>query len=161
MAFASITPSLWSRNLTTTTRVRSTEDMPTRWTSNPCHPGTRSHVNFCVIDSTWEATGVYEIDRRPNVEAWAKNDHRGFEIQHLFRGVRKKYRPDFLLKITCGKTLVLEVKGRDSQENATKQTFLERWGKAVNDHGGFGRWCWDVSYYPTDVEAIIAKANVG
>jgi type III restriction enzyme len=32
--------------------IRSTEDMRTWWTSKPCHPGTRTHINFCVYDSS-------------------------------------------------------------------------------------------------------------
>jgi type III restriction enzyme len=138
--------------------IRSTEDMRTWWTSKPCHTGKRSHINFCVFDSTWEASESFIIDHHAGVEAWAKNDHLGFEIQYLFRGVRKKYRPDFLIKLNSGQTMVLEVKGRDSQENATKRAFLDEWIKAVNTHGGFGQWCWDVSYHPGEIEGMLSKS---
>ena len=36
--------------------------------------------------------------------------------------------------------LILEVKGRDSDQDRTKRRFLEEWVNAVNAHGGFGHW---------------------
>jgi len=48
--------------------------------------------------------------------------------------------------------LILEVKGLDDQRNQTKREFLNDWVNAVNEHGGFGRWHWDVSFYPSDLE---------
>ena len=66
-------------------------------------------------------------------------------------------RPDFLIKLTNAVTLVLEVKGVDSQQNRTKREFLGEWIKAVNNHGGFGRWEHDVSVDPADVSEILAK----
>jgi type III restriction enzyme len=39
--------------------IRSTGDMGTWYTGKPCAPATRSHINFCVFDSTWEATEAY------------------------------------------------------------------------------------------------------
>ncbi len=36
--------------------------------------------------------------------------------------------------------LVVEVKGRDSQEDQTKREFLHEWVDAVNQHKGFGKW---------------------
>ena len=48
------------------------------------------------------------------VDAWVKNDHLGFEILYVFKGVVKKYRPDFLIRLKNGKMLVLEVKGQDT-----------------------------------------------
>jgi type III restriction enzyme len=45
------------------------------------------------------------------VAAWAKNDHLGFEVLYVFKGVVKKYRLDFLVRLNAGTMLVLEVKG--------------------------------------------------
>ena len=42
-----------------------------------------------------------------NVISWVKNDHLGFEVLYIFRGVVKKYRPDFLIRLANGVTLVL------------------------------------------------------
>ena len=32
------------------------------------------------MTATWEATEAYELDSWPEVAAWVKNDHLGFEI---------------------------------------------------------------------------------
>ena len=69
----------------------------------------------------------------------------------------RKYRPDFLIRLTDGTTLVLEVKGQETDEAKTKHRFLDEWVEAVNVHGGFGRWTWDVSRDPADVEDILAR----
>jgi type III restriction enzyme len=126
------------------------------YTGKPCWATERSHINFCVFDSTWEASEAYHLDRSPLVEAWVKNDHLGFEILYLFNGVVQKYRPDFLIRLTSGATLVLEVKGQDSQQNQAKRQALGEWVDAVNAHGGFGRWASAVSYDPADIADILA-----
>ena len=139
--------------------IRSTGDMRTWWTGKPCEYTQKSHINFCVFDSTWEATEAFELDRNPNVEAWVKNDHLGFEILYIFKGVVQKYRPDFIIQLKTGSHLVLEVKGQDTQQDRTKREFLDEWVRAVNEHGGFGNWQWAVSTHPSDVAGVLQNAN--
>jgi type III restriction enzyme len=137
--------------------IRSTGDMGTWYTGKPCVPADRSHINFCVFDSAWEATEAYELDRNPAVAGWVKNDHLGFEVLYIHRGVVRKYRPDFLIRLATGEHLVLETKGQDTDQDKTKRRFLEEWVRAVNEHGGFGRWRWDVSHDPGDVADILKR----
>jgi type III restriction enzyme len=137
--------------------IRSTGDMRTWYTGKPCELTSRSHINFCVYDSTWEASESFALDRNPAVAAWAKNDHLGFEVLYIFKGVVRKYRPDFLIRLTDDSMLVLEVKGQDSPEDRTKREFLAEWITAVNEHGGFGHWVWDVSFSHKDVDGILER----
>ena len=137
--------------------IRSTGDMRIWYTSKPCVPSKRSHINFCVCDSSWEATEAYHLDHAPEVAAWAKNDHLGFEVFYIHRGVVRKYRPDFLIRLVSGDMLVLEVKGKETEQDKTKRRFLDEWVRAVNSHGGFGRWSCDVSRNPADVREILAR----
>lgn len=137
--------------------VRSTGDMATWYTGRPCARTTHSHINVCVHDGTWEAAEAFELDRNPAVTAWVKNDHLGFEVLYIHKGVVRKYRPDFIIRMDSGAHLVLEVKGRDSEENRTKRRFLAEWVKAVNAHRGFGRWAADVSFDPGDIKDVLAK----
>ena len=53
--------------------------------------------------------------------------------------------------------LVLVIKGQDTQQNRTKREFLAEWVKAVNEHGGFGGWAWDLSFDPADIPALLTK----
>lgn len=137
--------------------IRSTGDMGTWYTGRPCEYAKRSHINFCVYDSTWESSESFELDQNPVVEAWAKNDHLSFEVLYVYRGVVRKYRPDFLIRLKGGEILVLETKGQDSEQDQTKRRFLAEWIHAVNAHGGFGHWSWDVSFNPGDINDILAK----
>jgi type III restriction enzyme len=137
--------------------IRSTGDMATWYTGKPCGRAAHSHINFCVYDSTWEAGEAFELDNNSDVEAWVKNDHLGFEILYLYQGVIRKYRPDFIVRLKGGNYLVLEVKGEDTDRDRTKRNFLAEWVTAVNEHGGFGPWSWDVSKTPGDVKDIIAR----
>jgi type III restriction enzyme len=131
--------------------------MGTWYTGKPCEPAARSHINFCVYDSTWEASEAFELDHNSAVEAWVKNDHLGFEVLYVYRGVVRKYRPDFLIRLQSGSYLVLETKGKDTEQDQTKRRFLDEWVKAVNEHGGFGFWSWDVSRDPGDIKDILSR----
>ena len=137
--------------------IRSTGDMGTWYTGKPCERTKLSHINFCVYDSTWEASEAFELDHNPEVDAWVKNDHLGFEILYVYRGVVRKYRPDFLIRFKTGNYLVLETKGKDTEQDRTKRQFLREWVNAVNAQGGFGRWSWDVSLNPGDIKDVLAR----
>jgi type III restriction enzyme len=136
--------------------IRSTGDMLPWFTGRPWEDATRSHINRCVFDSTWEASEAFCLDHDAQVAAWAKNDHLGFETVYVFEGVVRKYRPDFLIRMKNGTTLVLEVKGQGAAQHQTKRKFLDEWVRAVNEHGGFGRWSWAVSRHPSDVAGLLA-----
>ena len=73
-----------------------------------------------------------------HVAAWVKNDHLGFEILYIFKGVVRRFLPDFLICLIDGRQLVLDVKGEDSDQNRTKCRFLAEWVRGVNADGRFG-----------------------
>jgi len=140
--------------------IRSTGDMRTWYTSKPCEWTDKSHINFCVYDSTWETTESYILDKNKQVFAWVKNDHLGFEVMYNYQGVIRKYWPDFIVKLSNGVQLILETKGKDDDQNKVKRDFLDEWVRALNAHGGFGKWAWAVSRHPSDLEAILEKTNL-
>ena len=106
--------------------IRSTADMPTWYTGKPCEYTERSHIDMCVYDSTWEASEAFEFDHSPLVDAWAKNDHLGFEVMYVHRGVVRKYRPDFIIRLKSGDMLALETKGQDDAQNRHQAPVLGR-----------------------------------
>ncbi len=140
--------------------IRSTGNMATWYTGKPCHFTDRSHINMCVYDSTWEASEAFELDRNPLVDSWVKNDHLGFEVLYVYRGVVRKYRPDFLIRLKSGNMLVLETKGQVDDQSEAKRHALEQWSAAVNQHGGFGLWSADISTSPGDLRGILEKHAV-
>lgn len=139
--------------------LRSTADMVTWYTGKPCEYTARSHINFCVYDSAWEASDAFHLDHSSAVAAWVKNDHLGFEILYIYRGVVRKYRPDFIIRLKTGEALVLETKGQETEQDRTKRRFLGEWVKAVNEHGGFGRWHVAVAKTPDDIQDILEKCS--
>lgn len=138
-------------------KIRSTADMPRWYTTKPCFITQHSHISHCVVDSSWEATESFILENNKHVDAWAKNDHLGFEIVYTFDGVIRKYVPDFIIKLDNGKTLVLETKGQETRRDKVKRAALSEWVEAVNNVGEFGVWCNDVSYDVADVDGIINK----
>lgn len=57
--------------------------------------------------------------------------------------------------------LVLEVKGREREQDRTKRDALREWVEAVNQHGGFGQWTSAVSTKPGDIHDILHGAIEG
>ena len=137
--------------------INSTGDMTTWYTGKPCEYTTRSHINYCVCDSAWEASEAFALDHNSHVVAWAKNDHLDFKVQYIYHGVVRRYFPDFLIQFKSGNHLILETKGQDSERDRTKRRFLAQWVEAVNACGSFGRWSWDVSKDPGDIEDVLAR----
>jgi len=135
--------------------IRSTGDMRAWYTGKPCERTRRSHINVCVYDSTWEASDAFALDDSSAVAAWAKNDHLGFEVQYIYRGVVRKYRPDFLVRLKNGAFLVLETKGQHTEQDKVKRRYLDEWIQAVNAHGGFGRWRAAVASNPGKIRDIL------
>lgn len=122
--------------------IGTTRDMRTWYTSRKTRPAMRSHINLVVTDGAWESFVANALDdtKQQNVYSWAKNDHLGFYISYLWRGSRRRYLPDFLIRLTSGEMLVLEVKGEPTDESRAKKKALETWIAAVNTFGSFGRW---------------------
>ena len=137
--------------------IYSTEDMRPWRTGKPCAPCQKSHINYCVYDSTWEASDAFELDRSDAVDAWVKNDHLGFDVLYLYKGVVKKYRPDFIIRLKSGHFLVVETKGQQTEQDNAKHQYMRDWIEAVNQDGGFGHWHWNVSLHPSDIESKIRQ----
>lgn len=137
--------------------IGSTRLMRTWYTTKPCVETAKSQISHAVADSTWEHYTAQVLERQGDVSAYAKNDHLGFQVHYLWRGSRRKFVPDYLIRLANGKHLILEIKGEDSEQNRAKRMALDAWVKAINERGGFGTWCWDVvKAEPSKVDDVIA-----
>ena len=139
--------------------TRSTGEMRPWYTGKPCERTCRSHINVCVYDSTWEASDAFVLDNSDAVTAWVKNDHLGCEVLYVYRGVVRKYRPDFLVRLKSGDMLILETKGQDTEQDRVKHYYLDEWTKAINAHGAFGRWRWAVAHHPGEIRDILLQGR--
>jgi len=137
--------------------IRSSIDIRSWWSSKPCERFEKTHTNLVVCDSSWEFLEAKTINESEHVKSFIKNDHLNFVVYYNFQGVVRRFFPDFICKLNNGKNLIIETKGQDSEQNKTKRAYLDEWCRAINQHGGFGQWYWEVSFDPNDIQTLIAK----
>lgn len=137
--------------------IGSTQNMRIWYTTKPCIPTAKSHISHVVGDSGWEGYVANILETAASVFSYAKNDHLGFQIYYLWKGSKRRYIPDFLIRLGNGKTLILEVKGQDSDQNQAKLAAVKAWVEAMNQKGGFGLWASDVLYEPAKLQDILKK----
>ena len=125
-------------------------------TVRPCVGTTKSHVSHVVLDAPkWEHSVAYQLERMQEVLAYVRNDHLDFTIPYEWHGVRHEYRPDYLIRWRCEDgsevKVILEVKGFETEQDRQKEAAANRWVRAVNHHGEFGRWAFVVCHDPRTV----------
>ncbi|NEU09232.1 DEAD/DEAH box helicase family protein [Flavihumibacter sp. R14] len=138
--------------------IRSTTDIRTWWTSKPNEAFDKTHINFVVVDSKWEYLEAKTINESNVVKSFVKNDHLNFVVYYNYQGVVRRFFPDFLVKLKTGENLIIETKGQDNEQNKTKRAYLDEWCRAINQHGGFGKWSWSVSFNPNDLDQILENS---
>src|SRR5213595_3254235 len=90
-------------------------------------PPTKSHVNWVVLDSQWEAELCRVVEAHPRVAAYTKNHNLGFEVPYRYGSEMRKYRPDFIVKVDDGRgpadplNLVVEIKGYRREDAKEKK----------------------------------------
>ncbi len=130
-------------------KYRSTKSAPHWYTGKKTHIFKKTHLNRCVMDSAWELAHARELNKNPHVEAWAKNDHLGFEIQYIHNGALFNYVPDFIVRLSDKSHLILEVKGQRKAKDESKWDSMNLWIKAIQQDEENGRWFFDVSFDAT------------
>ncbi len=65
--------------------------------------------------------------------------------------------PDFLVRLVDGRTLILEMKGFEPDEDKAKHEAAKRWVSAVNHWGQLGTWLFLVCYDPQTLESQLAS----
>jgi len=130
-----------------TAHVRFSTSRSDRWdTAGLAYPP-KNHVNWVILDSTWEAEFCRVAESHPRVLAYTKNHNLGLEVPYRFGSANRIYYPDFIVQVDDGHgqddplNLIVEIKGyrrEDAKEKAsTMQTY---WIPGVNHLGTHGRW---------------------
>jgi type III restriction enzyme len=114
--------------------------------TDKCEPTLKSHLSHAVVDSGLERQICAVLDANPRVDAWVKNHKLFLEIPYLYFGTTYRYRPDFVVRLAGGLTLLLEGKGDPDEKDDAKATAARRWVEAVNTWGGLGRWVYQICY---------------
>jgi hypothetical protein len=98
---------------------------------------------------------------------WTLRENVRAQLRVLVKRILRKYGypPDKQEKATgpcwnrqrcCAMRGSLET-GRDAEREQAKRRFLDEWVAAVNAHGGFGTWAWDVALEPADVAGALER----
>jgi type III restriction enzyme len=132
------------------------------WTSKEPYEVRRSHVNFAIPDSRWEKATAQRLDTHRIVSAFVKNAGLGFAIPYQVEGEAHEFIPDFIVRLATDPVvhLILETKGYDPLAEV-KEAAGQRWVKAVNAEGSYGRWAFRMARNPNDVPQILALAELG
>ena len=110
-------------------------------TKEPKLTGPKSQIGAAVYDSAWEQSVAETLAGMDAVQAYVRNDrHVGLRVRYVSQGLTRLYIPDFIVRLTTGETVVLEVKGQDDRTAKDKHEALERWCKAVTALHDFGPW---------------------
>jgi type III restriction enzyme len=121
-------------------------------TTHPCFTTTYSHINLVAADTKrWEQSAAFRLEQavlRGSVKFYARNDQLGFIIPYDFMGVSHHYEPDYLVRLQNDVTLVLEIKGMETEQDRAKHQVAKRWVEAVNNWGKLGAWGFHVCKDP-------------
>jgi type III restriction enzyme len=69
--------------------------------------------------------------------------------------VARRYLPDFVVEMTDGSFLIVEIKGQEG-DAAIKKAAAERWCKAVTNDGRFGNWDYRICRGPNEIRNVLA-----
>lgn len=107
----------------------------------------KCHVNWVVLDSTWEAEFCRVAEAHPKVISYVKNHNLGLEVPYQSGPNARTYIPDFIVQVDDGSGsedplhIVVEIKGyRNEDARAKKRTMETYWIPGVNNLRRYGRW---------------------
>lgn len=130
-------------------------------TTRPCRATEYSHVNQVVLDTdTWEASTAFHLERLAQdkkIICYVRNDHLGLTIPYEYQGVDHSYEPDFLVRASGNRMIVLETKGYIDNQTRAKHDAASRWVTAVNNWQELGRWDFLVAQDPHTIEQQILR----
>jgi type III restriction enzyme len=129
----------------------------------------KSHINYVVCDSDWEAEFARAAEDHPRVLSYVKNQGLGLEVPYKDGSTARFYLPDFIVNIDDGRGpddplhLIVEVKGyRRENVKLKSETMHQKWIRGVNNLGVYGRWAFeefnDVFEMQKEFAALIDRA---
>lgn len=130
----------------------------------------RCHLNWAILDSTWEGQFCRIAEFHPRVLSYTKNhNNRGrMTIPYNHKGEEHLYVPDYIVHIDDGHgledplNLIVEVKGMINELVPSKNLAVrEYWVPGVNNLKTYGRWAYaifeDVYGMPDEFANIVEE----
>ncbi|MFN7917876.1 MAG: DEAD/DEAH box helicase family protein [Vicinamibacterales bacterium] len=111
---------------------------------------TKSHLNAAIVRSEDEKLAIAVLEDMDEVECFAPNSRRiGMVIPYRFDDASCNYEPDFVVRLVGGVNVVVEIKGvggrifgDDANRTEAKRAAAEKWVKALNNSGRYGKWAY-------------------
>lgn len=132
-------------------------------TTKPCQATEASHINQVALDTKqWEQSAAFHLElgaKHGHLRCYARNERLEFNIPYDYEGQGHSYQPDFLVQVELGRTLILEIKGEEDDQDLAKHEAARRWVRAVNRWGGLGKWRFEVCKAPNELQALMAKVK--
>jgi type III restriction enzyme len=128
-------------------------------TGKPLHDAEKCHLNAAVFDFDWERQAGELLDTHDAVEAWVKNDRLGLVVPYRKEGTARKYLPDFVVRLTNGEMLLVEIKGQEGDAKL-KAAAAERWCKAVTNDSRFGKWSYHLCFGKKALQEVLETKKV-
>ncbi len=125
--------------------------------TDKCVPTQKSHISHAMCDSGLERKICAVLDRDDNVVSWVKNHKLYLEIPYQYFGNTYRYRPDFIVRLSNGKTLLVEGKGVATEQDDAKTTAARRWVQAVNNWGQLGIWDYELVFDANDLPEVLER----
>ena len=124
-----------------TTNVNFNTSKKLRWETS----ADRSHINWVILDSDWEAEFCRVAEAHPKVKAYVKNHNLGLEVPYRYGSGTRTYIPDFIVHVDDGHEdplqLIVEIKGYRGEDAKDKKSTMEAyWVPGVNNLKTYGRW---------------------
>ena len=124
--------------------VNFTTSEQSRWDTGKNNP-VKSHVNWLICDSDWEAELCRVVEQHPKVTAYVKNHNLGLDIPYRHGSRNRIYIPDFIVQVDDGRddrlNLVVEIKGYRGEDAIEKKNTMDAyWIPGVNNLKIYGRW---------------------
>ncbi len=116
-----------------------------RWDTSG--PPPKCHLNWLIMDSSWESEFCRVAESHPRVLRYVKNHNLGLEVPYRYGSKIRSYIPDFVVVVDDGHgegdplNLIVEIKGYRGEDAKEKKATMENyWVPGVNHYGGHGRW---------------------
>lgn len=133
-------------------------------TVKPVMNSPSSHLNFVAADTgSWEQAAALQLEmaaKQGLVQCYVRNDRLELAVPYEFYGQARAYEPDFVVRMSNGVHLLLEVKGAQPAEVAAKHQAAQRWASAVNRWGQLGVWGFMVCHDPQALLAQLRSSTV-
>ena len=142
-----------------TKSVRFNTSKTSRWETS----ARSCHINWAILDSSWEGEFCRVVEAHPKVRAYVKNHNLGLEVPYRHGSTMRRYLPDFIVLVDDGHGLedplhlVVEIKGYRGEDAKDKKSTMDSyWIPGVNHLGTYGRWAFAEFTSVYEIEADFA-----